>query len=410
VIARGIGRAHRPLRAPLRAPRDESGEVLAEPLRGCARLREIESRSIRINDGCAKKNLGILRGFASPTLQRIAAMSNTSNNHAPKKQFLEVLNGLLWATGTTEDVFWAHFEKKGESADDSADTPKSRWSANTLYFLFREDKGVPKPDLLAALAAYFTARLAGVGRKLTVTATDFADPSAEVRRLLDEHGTVQNQTRPLAPVRTVYDSQYAALDALGTHLLTAKVKLAQKRVSLATFTLHTLTRPYLDNFVNGKWKAESVALYLGTGDTANQLKSARQAELIEDMQKELDRDFADAQTAKRLTVLRHSAAPTFQGYLIPEVAVCVGLLVWFPTFFETELTERTGELLNRMAEANVSRPRGKADSFTLNGHYMPHVQVFWDPKSDNEEFQILERTFRLFIDTHTEHNKPDAPQ
>lgn len=311
-------------------------------------------------------------------------------NMTPSKS---VVDALLWLTGTTPDGVATEL-RRSKNLD-----PRTIRKALACSAPVTE-------ATLEAVAEHFNGLL-------TLTGEDLCAPSPALQRLVDRFEEARRAgsapvtgAPPGAATRAcaVHESQYRAFTALDQHLHERRIRLADRTVTLASFTLHTLLRPYLDNFVNGAWKAREVVLYAGTAETATRSGSDRQRELIDNQRDELETDFARALRSRKLRVVRHTAPPTFQGYLIPGVAVCVGLFAWFPTFFGLGEENRFGDLLDRMDAARVSRPEEhKGDVLTLNGHYMPHFQVFWEENGENADFRVLQEVFELYTDTHREH-------
>jgi hypothetical protein len=269
------------------------------------------------------------------------------------------------------------------------------------------------PGTLETVAIFFTKKLA----PLKLEAEHLVSPTPALRKIVN---AVLNPTPVNAiPAFTLYDSQDRALEKLKAHFPPEKHTLEENTVHLVTFTLDTLLDEVMDVFQK-EYKAKQVHLYLGTAGTAEAIKSKRQKELIQDLMIAIDRKLSNDTSRRgdawkqlvnntpdqrlpvrteRVSEFRFSAPPTFQGYYIPGVVVCVGWFGWFPTFDTCSSDTRVPSILSRYASKSIDLGNCEDDKFTLNGWQMPHVQAFNVPGAD-AAYKILEENFKLFIEAH----------
>lgn len=316
-------------------------------------------------------------------------------NMTPNKSVMDVL---LWLTG----------KNAAEFADELS---RSKGIDSRTIEKALGCKGPVKDEKLKAVAEHFSAKLTGAAEHFGVppalTADDLCKPPPALQRLADRFAEARRAApcpRGAAPGHgaracAVHESQQSAFKALEQHLRERNISLTDRTVTITAFTAHKLGDA-VEQFIRVK-PARAVVLYLGTERTTDQLKSDRQRELMSTQLATLEGEYPGVLKSERLQVVRYGAPPTFQGYLIPGVAVCVGPYAWFPPP-SRELEGKSSALRSWMNEGSASQ-KDRNDPFHLNGHLMPHFQVFWEEHGENAEFRVLQEAFELYTDTHREH-------
>lgn len=242
---------------------------------------------------------------------------------------------------------------------------------------------------------------------LKLTAAELVDPPelllAVVRGLLD---------RAPAPAVAVHKTQNDALAALCASPNLQRGALGKATVRVVAFTLDKLIEQVQDTFLT-RLEIGAVDLYLGSASVAHDLQSTRQAELIHQLEKRIDDELTKHNDSKpsstapgaprapvrgsNINEYRYRCAPTFQGWLIPNVVVCVAPLGWFPTFHGIDNDPQADEIKERYKKKHI---HPNPDEHALNGWMMPHTQAFHVPGADNTHFCALQEQFLLFTDAH----------
>ncbi len=291
-----------------------------------------------------------------------------------KSELAGVIDGLLRLCRLTLD-----------SAEEEIQTGTWAVHRNTAQKVFKKRDKMPDNKTLDKVAEYFNTKLPGLGLK----GEHLRRPPEVLRAVL---------AQPTAP--TVYGSQEEALDALKKRAKDGLV-LKGHTVYVVSFTLHTLL-PSVRWFCDQG--AASVRLFAGLEETALQLNSRRQAGLMVEQRNHVKQDFAHDPVDE----VRSPMPPTFQGYFVPDVVVCVSPFVWYPTFNAWKGSPKLEDMHTQMRETGVTPPMLPEDDYTLNGYQQCHFQVFHASGGDNTQFDRMAKKFKLYLDAHELRQRLDA--
>ena len=261
--------------------------------------------------------------------------------------------------------------------------------------------GTPISDTLKTVAKLFNE---ASGKMLQLSGPDLRHPPVMLRQLVERHKAAMRTRADLDAACAVYQSQGEAIDALNERVKKG-LSLKDSTVYVVSFTLHTLL-PAVRWFCDQG--AAKVQLFAGVDETASALKSKRQTSL---MREQAEHIYADFETDRAKGVLppelRIPTAPTFHGYFVPGVVVCVSPFVWYPTFNAWKGSPKLEDMRTQMREAGVTPPMLPEDDYTLNGYQQCHFQAFHEANGDNTQFDKMAKKFKLFLDAHELHQRLD---
>lgn|GEM_PF-6241275 len=279
---------------------------------------------------------------------------------------------------------------------------------NTRVALVRCASDV-SPKTLKSAADFFNNLL-----PLKLTAADLVDPPPLLQAVVRgarARGAAPGAARAPAAL-AVHKSQNAALAALCDHPDLDRAALNGATVRVVAFTLDKLIEQVQAVFLT-ELEIGHVELYLGCASVARDLRSARQQELIHELTGKIDKELAkhnegpprgagaprEPVRGDKINEYRYRCAPTFQGWLIPNVVVCVAQLGWFPAFLGRAGDDDVRRLKKRYEKKHIHTDN-PPDEHALNGWMMPHTQAFYVPGADNTDFLALQEQFQLFTDAH----------
>lgn len=166
--------------------------------------------------------------------------------------------------------------------------------------------------------------------------------------------------------------------------------------ALVDFSCHVV-RPFIQRLLHGS-RVGRLDVLMGTPEAARAVGSARQAALIHHHKhSEFDTDLL---TSGRVTLTQFSSPPTFRGFHVAGVAVCVGWYFWFPLCQGLDGGDpRVRSVLDDLAGHGIVPPKID-DPYTLDGHDMPHLLAF-RPSDDapGSPYAALARVFDLHVRT-----------
>lgn len=254
--------------------------------------------------------------------------------------------------------------------------------------------GTPISDTLKTVAELFNE---ASGKMLQLSGADLRHPPVMLRQLVERHKAAMRTRADLDAACAVFLSQDEAIDALKERVKKG-LSLENCTVYVVSFTLHTLLPAV-------RWLCDQgvakVRLFAGLESTALMLKSKRQVGLMMEQERHIQADF-EPERAKGILppVLRLPTAPTFHGYFVPDVVVCVSPFVWYPTFNAWKGSPKLEDMRTQMRVAGVTPPMLPEDDYTLNGYQQCHFQAFHEPNGDNAQFDKMAKKFKLYLDAH----------
>ena len=141
-----------------------------------------------------------------------------------------------------------------------------------------------------------------------------------------------------------------------------------------------------------KVKVKTIRVILGSPAEAVRLETQRQAYLIDHMiRDELGTDYTNVE------LVRHNLPPSFTGFCVDDVVVCMCPYIWFPTFNDCDnQREETRKLIRELSQ-DITFPANSTDRLTVNGHGMPHVVAFNSLPGTYSPYLELWRKFDLHV-------------